>query len=107
MGSILFFFRLIVIRIDAILFLQVSYVLHWLRGLLSGLEFLFKHNVVHRNLKLENLLLAEDGGIKIANFGMAIVLDSEMKMQLMPGEMIVVYVHVYKTGCMVPGNAIS
>ena len=86
--SILFFIQ--IIRLDAILFLQVSHVLRWLRDLLSGLEFLFNRNVVHRDLKLENLLLANDGGIKIADFGVAIILDSEMKMQLTPGEMNVI-----------------
>ena len=90
MGSSILFFMLM-IKTDAILFLQVSHVLRWLRDLLSGLEFLFNHNVVHRDLKLENLLLANDGGIKIADFGVAIMLDSEMKLQLNHGEMNVVY----------------
>lgn len=61
--------------------------LRWLRDLLSGLEFLSNHNIVHRDLKLENLLLGDKEEIKIADFGMAITLDSDMKMPCMHGKM--------------------
>lgn len=38
---------------------------------LMGLEYLHNRHVIHRDLKTDNLLIAHDGRIKIADFGMA------------------------------------
>eukprot|EP00945_MAST-04E_sp_MAST-4E-sp1_P006802 g6802.t1 len=47
--------------------------------LADGVAYLHKHGVMHRDLKLSNLLLTRTGDLKIADFGLAIVLE-------LPGE---------------------
>jgi [calcium/calmodulin-dependent protein kinase] kinase len=48
----------------------------YMRGILRGLEYLHFQNVVHQDLKPENLLLASDDTIKISDFGTAKVIVS-------------------------------
>eukprot|EP01102_Stenamoeba_stenopodia_P019843 TRINITY_DN757_c0_g3_i1.p1 TRINITY_DN757_c0_g3~~TRINITY_DN757_c0_g3_i1.p1 ORF type:complete len:494 (-),score=143.03 TRINITY_DN757_c0_g3_i1:281-1666(-) len=41
------------------------------RHLVNGMDYAHKKNVIHRDIKLENLLLAQDGSLKIADWGFA------------------------------------
>jgi len=46
------------------------------RDLLSGLNYLRKKKVLHRDLKLGNVLLDIDNHAKIADFGLAVRLEN-------------------------------
>lgn len=43
-----------------------------------GLHHLHQHGVVHGDIKPQNLLVAKDGTVKIADFGAAVVLQHEV-----------------------------
>lgn len=47
---------------------------YFLRQLLLGVEHMHRHHVVHRDLKLGNLLLTRRMLLKIGDFGLAAVL---------------------------------
>jgi len=43
-----------------------------MKEILQGLKVLHDHKLIHRNLKSEHILVAKDGTIKVANFGLSI-----------------------------------
>ncbi|XP_068629480.1 serine/threonine-protein kinase PLK4 [Battus philenor] len=46
------------------------------RQVLSGVMYLHTHNIIHRDLSLNNLLLTKDLNVKIADFGLATQLNA-------------------------------
>lgn len=50
-----------------------------MREILLGLKALHEHKQIHRDLKSDNILVAKDGTIKVADFGFAIQLTKEQK----------------------------
>jgi serine/threonine protein kinase len=51
---------------------QVIAVLH---GILQGLNYAHRHNIVHRDMKPENVLISDEGEVKVADFGIARLTD--------------------------------
>src|SRR5437016_2603315 len=51
---------------------QVFAVMH---GVLQALDYAHRHAIVHRDMKPENVLLSDEGGVKVADFGIARLLD--------------------------------
>ncbi|MBX9584241.1 MAG: serine/threonine-protein kinase, partial [Gemmataceae bacterium] len=47
------------------------------QGLARAIQFAHDHNVVHRDLKPQNVLVGADGALKIADFGLAKKLEEE------------------------------
>lgn len=46
-----------------------------MRQILSGISLAHQHRIIHRDLKPQNILMDEDGNVKIADFGIAIALS--------------------------------
>ncbi len=60
--------------------------MRWFKQLLNALAFLEKNCVVHRDLKLDNLLLSSDGTLVVSDFGKAVLLDESFTIPYMHGE---------------------
>jgi len=51
---------------------QVFAIMH---GVLQALDYAHKHGIVHRDMKPENILIADEGMVKVADFGIARLMD--------------------------------
>jgi serine/threonine-protein kinase len=51
---------------------QVFAVMH---GVLQALDYAHKQGIVHRDMKPENVLISEEGAVKVADFGIARLID--------------------------------
>ena len=54
---------------------------YFMHQLLLGVKYLHENKMIHRDLKLENLLLNDDMKLNIGDFGLATKLDSTGEMK--------------------------
>ena len=66
--------------------LQLELLLSWCKQLSEAEKFLAQHGIVHLDMKLNNILVSQDGVLKICDFGFAVQLQaSDFKMRFMQG----------------------
>mmetsp|Transcript_15290 Transcript_15290/g.27833 ORF Transcript_15290/g.27833 Transcript_15290/m.27833 type:complete len:247 (+) Transcript_15290:119-859(+) len=63
-------------RIDRNGALPVATIKAVAKQLLSALHYLHRHNIGHRDLKAENVLFSRDNQVKVADFGLARIMDN-------------------------------
>ncbi len=54
--------------------LPISRVKRMFRQIVEGVQYLHQNRIIHRDLKLANIMLTEEGDIKIGDFGLAVQL---------------------------------
>lgn len=57
--------------------IEVEEALKYIEGIARGLAMAHKHNIVHRDIKPGNLVIGEDGVVKILDFGLAKLEEAE------------------------------
>src|SRR2546430_13652239 len=46
-----------------------------MHGVLQALDYAHRHAIVHRDMKPENVLISDEGNVKVADFGIARLTD--------------------------------
>ena len=57
--------------------------LQWLADIREGLEYIHAQGVVHRDIKLENVLIDKDGHAVLSDFGVSRIFDDRLRNELM------------------------
>ena len=57
--------------------------LQWLADICEGLEYIHAQGVVHRDVKLENVLIDENGHAVLSDFGVSRIFDDRLRNELM------------------------
>ena len=65
--------------------LKEEHAKRFIRELAEGMKYLKKHNITHRDLKPQNLLLTDKYNLKITDFGLAKFIEDDKMMQTMCG----------------------
>ena len=65
--------------------LTAKQVMKWSLDIFTAIQHLLEHHFVHRDLKLNNVLVTDKGSIKICDFGCSIQLSDDMTMFYAPG----------------------
>ena len=65
--------------------LKEKYCKKYSKQLATGLKYLYDNNILHRDLKPQNILLTDDLNIKIADFGFARKVDKNMLLNTLCG----------------------
>jgi serine/threonine protein kinase len=53
--------------------IQLEQALEWMKQLSSALNYAHKRGVVHQDIKPDNVFIAQDGNLKIGDFGLALI----------------------------------
>jgi len=54
----------------------------WLHDICEGLDYIREAGVVHRDVKLENILVGPDGHVVLSDFGISRIFDEELRRKL-------------------------